>query len=321
MAPQEILVVGCGVAGPVLATFLLRPPTPAQQKPHITIIERSSAAHSFGQNIDIREAGVTVIRKLGLETAVRSATTREEGVHFVDENNRTIAVNPADKTGNIQTGTSDIEILRGTLTDIVYRRSQEISDEVKKNGGKGIDYIFGETLESIEQNGDKVQVTFSKSQDKRKYDILVGADGLMSTTRRMVFDKESDDSRLHRTGIYGGFFSMTKGPTDSLWRRWFITTRRRNVMIRPSDRPDKSTVLMFVANDRDERLARLAKRSHRGIDEQKALMEEYFQDAGWECKRLIKEMYAAEDFYFNMIAQVKMGRWWKGRVVLLGDAA
>ena len=89
-------------------------------------------------------------------------------------------------------------------------------------------------------------------------------------------------------------------------------------MVRPGEKPDQTTVFMYVNNDGDERLREATKK---GTDAQKEIMTEYFQDAGWESSRIIKQMNAADDFYYDMIAQVKMQKWSKGRVVLLGDAA
>jgi 2-polyprenyl-6-methoxyphenol hydroxylase-like FAD-dependent oxidoreductase len=80
MAPLEILIVGCSVAGTTLSSFLLLSPVPAAAKPHITILERSSKLRTQGQNVDVRGAGVAVIRKLGLEKVIRESTTGEEGV-------------------------------------------------------------------------------------------------------------------------------------------------------------------------------------------------------------------------------------------------
>ena len=125
MAPLSILIVGCGVAGPTLASFLLLSDLPAKEKPHITILERAPFLRAQGQNIDVRGAGVTVIRKLGLESAIRAAVTGEEGAQFVDANNQVWAQFSADKTGKVQTGTSDIEILRGRLAEICFKAEQK----------------------------------------------------------------------------------------------------------------------------------------------------------------------------------------------------
>lgn len=320
MAPLSILIVGCGVAGPTLASFLLSTSEPVGEKPHITVLERSSSLRAQGQNVDIRGAGVTIIRKLGLESVIRASVTGEEGVRFVDENNVTWGMFAADKSGKIQTGTSDIEILRGRLAEICFGRSRDVSEKIERDGGKGIEYVFGDWVEELEQDGSKVNVRFAKSGERRSFDLVVGADGLLSRTRRMVWGEESEEDRVKWLGMYGGFFSCPKGETDSLWRRWFRAPGRKGIMVRPSDRKDRTTVFMLVINDEDKRLRDVALKGHKAVEAQKALLEEHFRDMGWECGRIVKEMKAAEDFYYSPVAQIKMDKWSKGRVVLLGDA-
>ena len=319
MAPLSILIVGCGIAGPTLASFLLLSSQPSQEKPKITILERS-VPRARGQNIDIRGAGVTIICKLGLESAIRSATTGEEGTKFVDANNRAWASIEADKSGRVQTGTSDFEILRGRLAEILYQRCQEVSHQVQKNGGEGVEFIFGDSPEELEQDSQKVHVRFANSGERRTFDLVVGADGLQSRTRRLAFGEKGDHERIKQLGMYGGFFSMPKATTDGEWRRWFHAPGRRGIMVRPSDVSDRSTVFMSVINEKDERLRVVATSGHQDVEKQKELLREYFYDAGWESKRIVKEMEAADDFYYAMVAQVKMDKWSTGRVVLLGDA-
>ena len=320
MAPLSILIVGCGVAGPTLASFLLLSPQSPREKPHITILERASSQRAQGQNVDIRGAGVTIMRKLGLETVIRSSTTGEEGVQFVDADNRVCAAFAADKTGKVQTGTSDIEIIRGRLSEICRQRNESVSDEISREGGEGVEYIFGDFLDEIEQDGEKVNVRFAKSGEERSFDLVVGADGLQSRTRKMVFGEEGEENRVKRLGTYGAFFSMPKGPTDTEWRRWFHASGRRSIMVRPDEQRDKTTVFMYVINEKDEKLRNVAAEGNKGIEAQKELLREYFKDAGWESGRIIREMEATEDFYYDMVAQIKMDKWSKGRVVLLGDA-
>lgn len=319
MAPLEILIVGCSIAGPALATFLLLSPLPASQKPHITILERSASLRTDGQNIDIRGSGVTLIRYLGLEGAVRASTTGEEGVQLVDSNNTVWSQFAADKTGKYQTPTSDIEILRGRLSELLWKRSKSVSDEAVRDGGRGVEYLFGDYLDDVEQVGDKVNVHFAKSGQRRSFDLVIGADGLQSRTRSMVWGIDGEEDRVRKLGMYAAFFSMPKGTTDSQWRRWFHAPGRRGIMIRPDEQRDKTTVFMHVINDRDNRLPSLAGKRD-AVQAQKDIMAEYFNDAGWESERIIKEMMATKDFYYDMVGQVRMEKWSKGRVVLVGDA-
>lgn len=319
---MHILIVGCGIAGSTLASFLLLSPIPGSQKPKITILERESKgkAHLRGQNIDIRGAGVAIIRKLGLEERIRASTTGEEGVQFVDEHNRIWAENAADKTGKIQTPTSDIEILRGKLAELCWKNSQRISAEAERDGASPIEYIFGDYLEDIEQDEHGVHVKFAKSGETRDFDLLVGADGMQSRTRKMVWGEEGEKDRLKPLGMYAGFFSIPRGEGDDKWRRWFHAPGRRGIMLRPDDRGLRSTVFMYVVNEQDPRFPQLATMRGSGVEAQKELLAEYFKDAGWKCERILREMKATDDFYYDAVAQVKMDSWSKGRVVLLGDA-
>ncbi|KAF2666295.1 oxidoreductase [Microthyrium microscopicum] len=316
--PQSILIIGNSIAGPTLATFLLLSSLPASEKPHITILERAPNIRVHGQNIDIRGAGLTLLQKLGLEAVVRASTTGEAGVRIVDDQDRTWAAFPAGPGGSGPT--SDVEILRGRLAEILYERSRTVSEEVKGEGGHGIEYLWGDFLTDIEQNGEMVDVVFAKSGAKRSFDLVVGADGLQSRTRRLVWGDYGESERVRKLGMYGAFFSMPVGKTDSMWRRWYHAAGRRWIMIRPDEQRGLTTVFMATISD-DKRWAEAALKSRAGLDGQKALMKECFQDAGWESERVLKEMESTEDFYYDMIAQVKMDKWSKGRVVLLGDSA
>lgn len=336
--PLNILIVGCSIAGPALATFLLLSPSlSVSQKPAITIIERAPSLRPHGQNVDIRGAGLTLLRKLGLETLVRGSTTGEEGVQWVGPDDAVwaslAAGQSADKNGRTtSTPTADVEILRGRLAELLYKRCVGVSEEVKAQGGKGVEFVFGNTLDCIEQDGDGVNVHFSQgfeeSDRRKRFDLVVGADGLQSSTRRLVWGEENENSRLHKLNFYGAFFSIPKGPTDTMWRRWYHAPGRRGIMVRPDLQGGRTTVFLGVMNETDHRFSYVCwgsgnkKRTRGGtsVQAQKELIREYFQDAGWESERVLKGMMETEDFYYDMLAQVRMEHFSKGQVVLLGDA-
>jgi 2-polyprenyl-6-methoxyphenol hydroxylase-like FAD-dependent oxidoreductase len=320
MSPPNILIIGGGVAGNALATLLLLLPLPIKDLPHITLLERSAAGLSHGQNIDVRGTGIEILRKLGVEDRVRASLTGEEGARIVDAQNRVWSEMPADKTGKVQTGTSDVEILRGRLTAILGERCKEVSEEVKGLGGQGIRFIVRDWLASLEHDGDRVRVVFANSGEEESFDLVVGADGWQSPTRKMVWGVQGEEERVRRLGAFCGFFSMPKGETDSLWRRWYHAPGRKSIMVRPSDQPGRSTVLMILVKDDDPRLREVAKVGRENVSRQKALLVEYFGESGWESERLVAEMHASDDFYYDTVAQIKMDAWSKGRVVLLGDA-
>src|SRR5262249_35347395 len=81
----------------------------------------------------------------------------------------------------------DLEIVRGTLCQILM---DHISDAK---------FIFGDSIRAIAQSPDRVQVQFSKNSP-RAFDLVIGADGLHSNGRAIVF---GDESRFVRDlGLY-----------------------------------------------------------------------------------------------------------------------
>ena len=124
----RILVSGASIAGPALAHGL------AGRGWETTVVERFPALRDEGQNIDIRGAAREVLRRTGLEDAVRAATTGEQGTRFVDARGRTVAEFPA---GRSDTGgaTAELEILRGELSRILHERTREHTE-----------YVFGDRI-------------------------------------------------------------------------------------------------------------------------------------------------------------------------------
>ena len=114
MSNLRILVTGAGIAGPTLAFWL------ARAGAHVTVVERAPVLRAVGQNVDIRGAGLEVIRRMGLRDIVNENMTNEEGIAFVDGDNRIKAKFGVDHSGKGESFTSDTEILRGKLAVILY---------------------------------------------------------------------------------------------------------------------------------------------------------------------------------------------------------
>ncbi|KAG9567468.1 2-polyprenyl-6-methoxyphenol hydroxylase-like oxidoreductase, partial [Aureobasidium melanogenum] len=316
-SPTSILIVGCGIAGPVLASFLLSSHNPIATLPHITILERNTAALGSGQNIDIRGVGKRIIEKLGLTQEIKRATTGEEGVKIVDATNRIWAQYAADKTGKVETGTSDVEILRGRLAEILLKQVRAVSKDVETRDWKGVEFIFDDSIEGLEQDEEKVYVRLFKA-GSRSYDLVVGADGLHSKTRKLAWAGEQDGC-LRPLRMYGAFFSTKKDEADGDWRSWYHAPGGVSIMLRPSGTKEKSTVLVLLA-DRNSNIAKEMTGHERDVSAQKMLVRKKLKGIAWKEDRLKRAVEAADDFYFDTTAQIKLDRWSKGRIVLLGDA-
>jgi len=314
---QDILIVGGGIAGPVLATLLLSSSQPITALPRITILERNTAAIGSGQNIDIRGIGKHIISKLRLTDEIKKATTGEEGVRIVDASNRIWAQYAADKTGKVETGTSDVEILRGRLAEILLAKAKRVSKDVEARGGSAVEFIFDDNLESLHQDNDKVHVQFAKG-GRRTFDLVVGADGLHSKTRKLIWGQAQEEC-LKPLHMYGAFFSTKKLEGDGDWRSWFHAPGGVSVMLRPSGTKEKSTVLVLLA-DKSGSIAKEMSGSERDVEAQKRLVMKKLHGIFWQEQRLKEAVQTSDDFYFDVTAQVKLEKWSGDRVVLLGDA-
>ena len=109
----RILISGASIAGPTLAYWL---------NAHgwsTTVIERQDALRDEGQNIDIRGAAREVARRMGIEEAIRAASTGELGTEFIDADGNPIASFPASESesGGFLAGAIDDDARQLTAQD------------------------------------------------------------------------------------------------------------------------------------------------------------------------------------------------------------
>ena len=295
MAKQRVLISGAGVAGPTAGYWL------TQAGFEVTIVERSPNLRSSGQNIDIRGHGLTVIQRMGLEPKVRSVKTNEKGLRFVDAQNNCRAEFPvADGTGF----TGEIEIMRGELATILYEATK---DQVL--------YIFGECIQGYREVDNAIEVDFVNGTSRQSFDILIGADGWSSNTRRLAFP-DLHETCVKSLGQWAAWFALPSQSTDLGWARWYNAPSRRMALVRPDHNNVTRASLWIIGSGQ-----KLQDAHGSDVHRQKALVQEVFADAGWETERLLRGMQEADDFYLQHIAQIKMDRWSRGRVVLVGDGA
>jgi len=293
MSKPHVLICGAGIAGPVCAYFL------SKANIRTTIVERAPSLRKAGQQIDIRGAGLTVVQYMGLEDAIRSKTTKEAGLAFVNSHGRKIGQFPVDENGGGMSFTSDIEILRGELSQIFYDASV-----------KDTEYIFGDHVTDLKQTGDNVLVTLAQGGQK-EFDLVIGADGMSSKIRRLAFPSEGN--ALKPLGQYTSFFTIPYKDTDGTFAQWYNAPGGRCILLRP-DNAGYTRAYLSIMSSKPAGYFKLS------ITEQKKMMHELFHDAGWEAARVLEGMDTADDFYMQEIAQIKMPSWTHGRIALLGDA-
>ena len=290
MSHRTVLVSGAGIAGPALAFWLRR----HGMVP--TVVERAPGVRPGGQSIDVRGAGREVVRRMGLEDAVRRAGTGEEGVSFVDSAGRSRAAIGVGAFGG-EGPTAELEILRGELADVLYAATRD-----------DVEYVFGDHATSIDERDGSVHVGFA-SGSEREFDLVVGADGLGSSTRRLVF---GDGPHVRPLGLSVAYLTIPRADTDGMWARWYNATGSRVVTLRPDQHGTTRALLSYL--DRPRRWEDLDEAGRA------AELRRVFADAGWEAPRVLAALADSADLYVESVGQVKMSAWTRGRVALLGDA-
>ncbi|HEY3505049.1 MAG TPA: FAD-dependent monooxygenase [Actinocatenispora sp.] len=283
MANRTVLVSGAGVAGLTLAYWLRRHGwTP-------TVVERAPAPRAGGYKIDIRGAALDVVARMGLLDEIRARTTDVRGGHVVDATGRRVAGMDGDTFGGRVHG--DAEIHRGDLVDLL-------------SGATDIDCRYGDAIADLTETASGVTVTFD-SGDTRTYDLVVGADGLHSRTRRLAFGPEDD--YLRSMGYRIAVYSV---PNElGLDREELTYVEAGRTALTYSTARDDGAKAMFLYAAADS------------PTDPRAELTAAYRGAGWEVPRLLAGMADAPDFYADTLAQVHMGAWSRGRVALVGDAA
>ncbi len=285
-----VLISGASVAGPALAYWLHR------HGYDVTVVERAPALREGGQNVDVRGAGREVIRRMGLEDAIRAATTGEAGLRFVDTDDRTIASFPAGRSDS-DGFTAELEILRGDLARLLVEHTRN-----------DVTYVFGDHITALDDRGDSVDVTFAHGPD-RTFDLVVAADGIRSTTRALAF---GDEPQVTPLGLHTAWLTVAKAASDTAWARWFNAPGGRTSTIRPDNVGTTRATLSFMSEPRGY--------EDLDTDQVKAELRERFAGVGWEIPRILDALDGT-DVYFEAIGQVHAPHWSRGRIALLGDSA
>ncbi|SOB80026.1 2-polyprenyl-6-methoxyphenol hydroxylase [Sphingomonas guangdongensis] len=288
---RRILISGASIAGNAVAALL------ATRGFDVTVVERAPAFRDGGQNIDIRGVGREVLRRMGLEQAALDRGTGEEGTVWVNEDGSPAASFITEELG--QDGpTAEMEILRGDLARLLY-------DAARERAG----YLFDDRIERINQDDAGARVTFA-SGTSETFDAVVIAEGVGSATREQVFAGENDPRWMDMTIAY---FTIPRAPGDDRTWRWYNAPGKRSVSLRP-DRHGTTRAMLCLSRQAEGE-------QDWSADRQKAFLREQFAGAGWQTDRVLAGMADTDDFYLDVLRQVRIPRWSRGCVVLTGDAA
>lgn len=281
----RILISGASIAGLTLAHWL------SHYGFQPTVVERAAAPRPGGNGVDLRGHAGEVARRMGIWDQVLAQAADVRGVKFVDAADRTVARVRTQDPGST-------EIMRGDLVALLREKTD-------------VELILGDSVDRLEQDSTGVDVAFENAAPRR-FDLVVGADGMHSRIRRLAFGPESEFIR-HKDH-YFAFADADAALGEDRWVTMFNIPGRMAGIYRSGNHAQAKAYFAFRSAPLDY--------DHRDMAAHKRLVREAFgAQPPWHIRQLLVGAEADPEFYFDAAAQVHMTSWSAGRVVLVGDAA
>ncbi len=292
---MKILISGAGIAGPTAAFWL------AHFGFKVTLLEKAPHLRTGGYIIDFWGTGFDVAERMGLLPTILQRGYAVQEVRVVNRH------------GERKTGFSlgaFAQSLKGRFTSIAHG---DLVKAIFRALGTDVEMVFGDSIESLTQNDSGVHVHLQHGGD-RTFDLLLGADGLHSWTRQLMFGEEPSFERY--LGYQAAAFEVAGyGPRDEL--AYVMYTKVGQQIARFSLR-DGRTMFLFTFAHQEPGLPD-------SVAAKKAFLRRLFENGGWECSRILDALDTVDDLYFDQVSQVRLasstGSWSQGRITLLGDAA
>jgi 2-polyprenyl-6-methoxyphenol hydroxylase-like FAD-dependent oxidoreductase len=286
----RILVSGASIAGPVLAYWLSR------YGYAVTVVERAPTLRKAGGHaVDLFRPAMEISEKMGVLSRIEELAT---GTHRLIVTRAGAARSVEIDLTKVFSAASDrhVEIMRDDLSEIYYDAARD-----------DVEYVFGDWITSISPDG---EVTFD-SGAPRRFDLVVGADGMHSGVRRLVFGDEAQYT--HLAGAYLAVLSVPKEVGRDGEMRMHVGVGREAAVYGARHLADARAIFLFRSEHE-------LPYHHHDVPRQKDLLREAFAGMHPDVDEWLSELGGTTTFYFDSITQLQLDSWSRGRVTLVGDA-
>ncbi|MQY26805.1 FAD-dependent oxidoreductase [Nocardia aurantia] len=287
----DVLISGAGVAGSTLAYWLSR------HGYRVTVVERATGQRSSGNPVDVKGGAVDVAERMGVMPTLRAAGSRTSRLVFTDDGGR---VRSSVRMRSFQgsAGDREVEVSRATLASTLLAAAAEAA-EIR----------WDDSVTALTPTASGVDVTFARGEAAH-FDLVVGADGVHSATRRLAFGPESEFTR--NLGMYVATLPVERafGEPDEVV---MYNLPGAALSVHPGV-GQPVAAFMF-------RHAPVPDLDYRDIERQRAMISAVYGGRLGVFRPYLDAVRVAEDVYFDAVTRVMLPHWSSGRITLVGDAA
>ena len=262
----------------------------------VTVVEIAQELKKGGTPVNILGNTIDIVKRMGLFDQILSNKITMETMEFKNSDDVTERMDFTQKRHE-ERGEVEYEIERDILLNILFGA---VKDDVR--------FVFGDSIVSMKDEGSSVGVTFKGGQTA-SYDLVFACDGIHSAVRKHWFGEKTEFSHFLQA-----YFSIT------IVNKLLI---RENTTQMYSE-PGRTVMLNAYNNKTDIVLSFFSEKEipydFRNEEQQRNMIHDQFDGAGWRTKELLEEVQRSKTFYFDKLCQMKMPSWTKGRVALVGDA-
>ncbi len=286
---SKVLVIGGGFAGMTAALQLSR------KGFEVDLVEIDAGWRSYGAGISLHGSTLRVLRDLGLIERFLEEGFASDGVQLRGPDDSVLVTLPTPRVAGADIP-GDGGIMRPALAKILSEAVRSSTTKVR----------LGLTFTDIVQGDDGVHVTFGDGSSDT-YDLVVGADGLNSAVRAKIFP-EAPKPRFIGQSVWRAVLPRPEGiDTVTMWMGPKLKVGLNGV--------NKNQAYLFLTEDRptnDFVPPEVLVETLRG------LLERFPSPI---IRRIASELSSEHQIIYRPLEQMLLPRpWFKGRVVLIGDA-